>query len=58
VLGRAGELEIVEEQAEVVRRIFKEFAQGYTARDIAGHLNADKGRPWFRNRRSLPYLSC
>jgi site-specific DNA recombinase len=36
VLGRPGELEIVEEQAEVVRRIFKEFAQGYTARDIAG----------------------
>ncbi|MDB5517638.1 MAG: Recombinase [Tardiphaga sp.] len=42
VLGRPGELEIVEEQAEVVRRIFKEFVQGYTARDIAGHLNADK----------------
>jgi site-specific DNA recombinase len=45
VLGRPGELEIVEEQAEVVRRIFKEFAQGYTARDIAGHLNADKVAP-------------
>lgn len=42
VLGRPGELEIVQERAEVVRRIFKEFAQGYTARDIAGHLNADK----------------
>jgi site-specific DNA recombinase len=45
VLGRPGELEIVEEQAEVVRRIFKEFAQGYTARDIAGRLNADKVAP-------------
>jgi site-specific DNA recombinase len=45
VLGRPGELEIVEEQAEVVRRIFKEFAKGYTARDIAGHLNADKIAP-------------
>jgi site-specific DNA recombinase len=45
VLGRPGELEIVEDQAEVVRRIFKEFAQGYTARDIAGHLNADKIAP-------------
>jgi site-specific DNA recombinase len=45
ILGRPGELEIVEQQAEVVRRIFKEFAQGYTARDIAGHLNADKVVP-------------
>jgi site-specific DNA recombinase len=45
VLGRPGELEVVEEQAEVVRRIFKEFAQGYTARDIAGHLNADMIAP-------------
>jgi site-specific DNA recombinase len=39
--GRAGELEIVEEQASIVRRIFKEFAQGYTSRNIAGRLNAD-----------------
>jgi site-specific DNA recombinase len=45
VLGRPGELEIVEEQAEIVRRIFKEFAKGYTARDIAGPLNADKIAP-------------
>jgi site-specific DNA recombinase len=45
VLGRPGELEIVEEQAEIVRRIFKEFAQGNTARDIAGGLNADKIEP-------------
>jgi site-specific DNA recombinase len=45
VLGRAGELEIVEDQDEVVRRIFKEFTQGYTARDIAGRLNVDKIAP-------------
>jgi site-specific DNA recombinase len=45
VLGRPGELEIVEEQAEIVRRIFKEFAEGKTARDIAGGLNADKINP-------------
>ena len=45
VLGRPGELEIVEEQAEIVRRIFKEFAGGKTARDIAGGLNADKIEP-------------
>jgi hypothetical protein len=45
VLGRPGELEIVEEQAETVRRIFEEFAHGKTARDIAGGLNADKIEP-------------
>jgi site-specific DNA recombinase len=45
VLGRPGELEIVEEQAETVRRIFEVFAHGKTARDIAGGLNADKIEP-------------
>jgi site-specific DNA recombinase len=45
VLGRPGELQIVEEQAETVRRIFEEFAHGKTARDIAGGLNADKIEP-------------
>ena len=40
-LGREGELEIVEGHAKIVRRIFEEFAQGYTARDIAGRLNGD-----------------
>jgi site-specific DNA recombinase len=43
--GRAGELEIIEDQAKIVRRIFKEFAKGCTARDIAGRLNADGVEP-------------
>ena len=33
--------EIDEEQAEVVRRIFREFARGLAARTIAARLNAD-----------------
>jgi site-specific DNA recombinase len=41
VAGRPGELAIVEDQANVVRRIFKEFAAGRTSREIAGRLNAD-----------------
>jgi site-specific DNA recombinase len=45
ILGKPGELEIVEDQAKVVRRIFSDFAQGYTARDIAGRLNAEKIDP-------------
>jgi site-specific DNA recombinase len=45
IAGRAGELEIVDDEAKVVRRIFSEFAQGYTAREIAGRLNADKIEP-------------
>jgi site-specific DNA recombinase len=45
IAGRAGELEIIEDQAKIVRRIFKEFTQGYTARDIAGRLNKDKVAP-------------
>ena len=45
MLGRPGELEIVEEQAETVRRIFEVFAHGKTARDIAGGLIADKIEP-------------
>jgi site-specific DNA recombinase len=43
--GRAGELEVVDDQAKIVRRIFKEYAQGYTARDIAGRLNKDNVAP-------------
>ena len=45
IAGRAGELEIIEDQAKIVRRIFKEFTQGYTARDIAGRLNKDNVAP-------------
>jgi site-specific DNA recombinase len=43
--GKPGELEIVEEQAEVIRRIFKEYVEGRTVRDIAGRLNKDKIAP-------------
>jgi site-specific DNA recombinase len=45
IIGRAGVLEVIQDQAKVVRRIFKEFTQGYTARDIAGRLNKDKVAP-------------
>ncbi|RUX25833.1 recombinase family protein [Mesorhizobium sp. M7A.F.Ca.US.011.01.1.1] len=41
VLGRPGELEIVEQEAEVVRRIFAAYAAGRTPRDLAGDLNRD-----------------
>ena len=36
-----GQMEIVEEEATVVRRIFKAYAAGDTAREIAATLNAD-----------------
>ena len=45
VPGRRGELEIVEEEAEVVRRIFAEYAAGRPPRDIAGDLNRDGVAP-------------
>jgi len=41
-LGHPGELEIVEEEAIVVRRIFGEFRSGMSPRDIAKGLNADR----------------
>jgi site-specific DNA recombinase len=37
--GRRGELKISEEEAEVVRRIFADYAAGRPAREIAGDLN-------------------
>ena len=51
IAGDKGRLVIVEEQAEVVRRIFQEFVRGDTARDIARRLNADniappRGKAW------------
>ncbi|WP_083948754.1 recombinase family protein [Aminobacter aminovorans] len=51
VLGMPGELEIVEAEAEVVRRIFEEYAAGAPPRDIAGRLNRDgieapRGTEW------------
>ncbi len=39
--GRKGELEIVEEEAAVVRRIFEAYSCGVSPRTIAASLNAD-----------------
>jgi len=41
VKGEPGRLEIVEEEAEIVRRIFEEFADGANAREVAERLNKD-----------------
>jgi hypothetical protein len=41
MLGRAGELEIVEEEARIVRRIFSAYAAGRCPREIAGDLNRE-----------------
>nr|WP_080643981.1 recombinase family protein [Mesorhizobium loti] len=41
VLGRPGELEVVEGEAEVVRRIFDGYSAGRTPRDLAGELNRE-----------------
>ncbi|MCP4098286.1 MAG: recombinase family protein, partial [Planctomycetaceae bacterium] len=51
VPGRPGELEIVEEEAEIVRRIFSKYNIGKTPREIAAGLNRDnitppRGRRW------------
>ncbi|MHC6153526.1 recombinase family protein [Bradyrhizobium elkanii] len=45
VPGKPGELQIVAEQADIIRRIFKEYIEGRTVRDIAGRLNKDKIAP-------------
>ncbi|QGM99858.1 recombinase family protein [Methylocystis parvus] len=45
VPGRRGELEIVEEEAEIVRRIFAAYAAGRPPREIAGELNRDRIAP-------------
>jgi site-specific DNA recombinase len=41
IAGRPGELEIVEEEATIVRRIFERYIGGHTPRQIAGDLNND-----------------
>jgi site-specific DNA recombinase len=41
VPGQAGELSIVEEEADVVRRIFELFASGISPRSIAAILNEE-----------------
>ena len=51
VTGKPGELEIVEEEASVIRRIFDLYAAGISPRSIAGILNheaipAPRGRQW------------
>lgn len=45
VAGKPGELEIVPHEADIVRRIFEQFAAGDMPRDIATALNAEKIRP-------------
>ncbi|HEV2518026.1 MAG TPA: recombinase family protein [Devosia sp.] len=42
VLGKPGELEIVEDEAEIVRRIYREFVAGSRPREIAARLNTDR----------------
>ncbi len=51
VPGQAGHLEIVEDEAEVIRRIFNEYVDGLSPRRIAGGLNRDgvlppRGKVW------------
>jgi site-specific DNA recombinase len=41
VVGHPGALEIVPEQAEIVRRIFNEYLEGEVPRSIAARLNAE-----------------
>jgi site-specific DNA recombinase len=43
--GRPGELEIVEQEAAIVRRIFERYVAGDTPRQIAGDLNLDRVVP-------------
>lgn len=45
VLGKPGELEIVEAEAEIVRHIFADYLAGKTPRDIAGALNKKRIKP-------------
>lgn len=42
VPGKPGERAIVDDEAEVVRRIYREYAAGATPRQIAGGLNRDR----------------
>ncbi len=51
VAGRPGELEIVEDEAAVVQRVFRSYVAGQTPRAIAGQLNSEgvpppRGRYW------------
>ena len=51
VPGRPGELEVVEDEAETVRRIFEEYVAGRNPREIVARLNAEgvpapRGATW------------
>ena len=43
--GKPGELEIVEPEAEIIRRIYRDFAQGKAIRTISDELNAEGVEP-------------
>ena len=45
VPGEPGKRQIVEEEAEIIRRIFDEYVSGRTPRDIARDLNREKVPP-------------
>ncbi|WP_084484901.1 recombinase family protein [Methylosinus sp. LW3] len=45
VAGKPGELEIVESEAAVVRRIFQDYVRGKTPREIAHALNKEGAKP-------------
>jgi site-specific DNA recombinase len=45
VPGKKGELTIVEDEADVIRRIFREYVAGKTPREIAHSLNKEGVRP-------------
>ena len=45
VPGKNGERVIVNDEAEVVRRVFREYVDGRTPREIAHDLNKDRVRP-------------
>lgn len=45
VKGEPGQIEIVESEAAVIRRIFEQFAAGISARDIAAGLNSEGVKP-------------
>jgi site-specific DNA recombinase len=51
VAGKAGVLEIQHDEAAIVRRIFDNYAKGWSPRDIAAELNREaipgpRGGPW------------
>ncbi|MBG0809895.1 recombinase family protein [Methylosinus sp. H3A] len=45
VAGKPGELEIVESEAAIIRRIFQDYVRGKTPREIAHALNKEGARP-------------